>query len=381
MSGLYFHWPFCLSKCPYCDFNSHTSEAVDHAHWRRAMLAELEHGAANMDRPDGPVDAIFFGGGTPSLMEPATVAALLERAEALFGFTAAVEITLEANPGTVDAARFRDLRAAGINRLSLGIQSLEDASLTFLERRHDAAEAKRAIAEAAVIFPRFSFDLIYARPGQTPHAWRRELREALGMAGGHLSLYQLTIEQGTRFFTQHGRGEFAIPDEDTAVALWDVTQEETARVGLLPYEISNHAQPGQSCRHNLDVWQGGAYLGIGPGAHGRVVCNGVTHAVRRHRAPALWLAAVDKNGHGTREDEALTPQQRAEEMLLMGLRLSEGIDPARFEARSGVALEACFDSAVLHSLRADGWIEPTGALRVTPAGRLCLNSILASLVR
>ena len=379
MAGLYFHWPFCLSKCPYCDFNSHPVGEVDHAAWRHALLAELEYGAATMDA-EGPVDAVFFGGGTPSLMEPATVAALLERAESLFGFTPTMEITLEANPGTVDAARFRDLRAAGINRLSLGIQSLEDDSLKFLERRHNAAEAKRAIREAAAIFPRRSFDLIYARPGQTADAWRRELREAIDLAGGHLSLYQLTIEQGTRFFADHARGAFTIPDEDRAVDLWQVTQEETERAGLLAYEISNHARSGEECRHNVDVWEGGSYLGIGPGAHGRVRRNGVTYAVRRHRAPELWLKAVQNAGHGTREEAALTPDERAEELLLLGLRLTNGIDRDIFYERCGRKLEDVIDPAALTALQAEGWIEPQGRLRTTPAGRLCLNTVINSLI-
>lgn len=379
MAGLYFHWPFCLSKCPYCDFNSHPVGEVDHAAWRQALLAELDYGAATMDA-EGPVDAVFFGGGTPSLMEPATVAALLERAESLFGFTPTVEITLEANPGTVDAARFRDLRAAGINRLSLGIQSLDDDSLKFLERRHSAAEAKRAIVEAAAIFPRRSFDLIYARPGQTAEAWRRELREAIALAGGHLSLYQLTIEQGTRFFADHARGAFAIPDEDRAVDLWEVTQEETARAGLLAYEISNHARPGEECRHNVDVWEGGSYLGIGPGAHGRIRRNGVTYAVRRHRAPELWLKAAQNVGHGTREDVALTPDERAEELLLLGLRLTKGIDADVFYERCGRKLNDVIDSTALATLKTEGWIEPHGRLRTTNAGRLCLNTVIKSLI-
>ncbi|HLO76499.1 MAG TPA: radical SAM family heme chaperone HemW, partial [Magnetospirillum sp.] len=293
--GIYIHWPFCLSKCPYCDFNSHVAASIDQPRWRAALLAELEHFA--QAKPGATVTSIFFGGGTPSLMEPATAGALIERVAALWPTAPGLEITMEANPSTVEAGRFRDFRAAGVGRLSLGVQALDDQSLKFLGRRHDAGEALAALGVAGRLFPRFSFDLIYARPGQSPAAWRAELARALSLAGDHLSMYQLTIEDGTAFAPAHARGDFELPSEDDQAAMFEITQELTAAAGLPAYEVSNHARPGGECRHNLTYWLGGDYVGVGPGAHGRL--NG--QALRQHRAPDIWLERVESHGHATQD--------------------------------------------------------------------------------
>lgn len=377
--ALYIHWPFCLSKCPYCDFNSHVAARIDQDRWREALLRELDRGAARVGRRR--LTSIFFGGGTPSLMDPATTAALIDRATALFEAAGDIEITLEANPGAVDRDRFRGFRAAGVNRVSLGVQSLHEDALRFLERRHDATEARRAVEAAQALFPRSSFDLIYARPGQAPEAWRGELRAALALAGEHLSLYQLTIEDGTRFAADFRRGAFALPDDDNAIALWDVTQEETTRAGLPRYEVSNHARPGAESRHNMTYWQGGDYLGIGPGAHGRLTLQGNTHATRQHRAPEVWLRLSEAEGGATREDTVLTARERQEELVLMGLRTTAGIDPARFAALAGGAtLEDAVDAHALGWLREEGLVAGGWPLRVTSKGVLCLNSVISALL-
>jgi len=365
--GVYIHWPFCLSKCPYCDFNSHVAGAIDHQRWRRALLAEC----AWFRRQTGPatVTSIFFGGGTPSLMDPATTAALIEAVAAHWPVDPNVEITLEANPSTAEAGRFRDFRAAGVGRLSLGVQALDEAALRFLGRRHDLGEALHALDLARNTFPRFSFDLIYARPGQSVAAWRAELGRALKMAGDHLSLYQLTIEDGTAFAPAHGRGDFHLPDEDAAAAMFEATQEMAEAAGLPAYEISNHARPGAECRHNLTYWLGGDYVGIGPGAHGRIGGE----AWRQHRAPETWLAAVERDGHGTRERLALDPATRGEELVMMGLRLTRGV--AWAIARDVV------DAAGLARMEDGGFVARTGdRLRVTPKGRLVLNAVTAELL-
>src|SRR4051812_20125100 len=325
--ALYLHWPFCLAKCPYCDFNSHVREAVDQARWQAALRRELATEAARVGRR--PLASIFFGGGTPSLMDPATAAALIADARALFEAPDDLEITLEANPTSVEAAKLREFRAAGVNRLSLGIQALDGAALRFLGRRHSAAEAVAALELGRATFPRLSFDLIYARPGQPEAAWRAELRQALALAADHLSLYQLTIEPGTRFATEYARGAFTLPDADEAARLYWATVEEAQHFGLTPYEVSNYAQSGAESRHNLVYWRYGDYLGIGPGAHQRLSLDGALLAARRHRAPEEWLARVERDGHARVEEEPLAPQDRAREALLMGLRLAEGIDPAR----------------------------------------------------
>ena len=292
--ALYVHWPFCLSKCPYCDFNSHVRERVDHGRWRDALLRELRREAGRAGRRR--LQSIFFGGGTPSLMEPDTVAALVADARALFDASAELEVTLEANPTSVERGRLAAFREAGVNRLSLGVQSLDEEALRFLGRRHDAAEAVAALEAARALFPRLSFDLIYARPGQAEAAWRAELRRALALAADHLSLYQLTIEPGTRFATEHARGAFALPADDDAARLYAATAEEAERFGLLPYEVSNYARPGAESRHNLQYWRYGDYLGIGPGAHQRLSLGGALLAARRHRAPEAWLRGWSATG-------------------------------------------------------------------------------------
>ena len=377
--AIYLHWPFCQSKCPYCDFNSHVREAVDEERWRGALLAELDHYAA--ETSGWALTSVFFGGGTPSLMAPRTVGALIERIARNWPLTPEVEITLEANPGSVEAAKFAGLASAGINRLSLGVQALNDADLRFLGRRHDVGEALAAMELARRHFPRWSFDLIYARPGQTVAAWDAELDRALELAGKHLSVYQLTIEANTVFEGAHRRGEFALPPEETAEALFEFTQERLAAAGLPAYEISNHARPGAECRHNLVYWQGGDYLGIGPGAHGRLTLEGQRFATRQHRAPEAWLAQVEAAGHATRERKPLSLEDRREELLMMGLRLTEGISRARFRAALGEEIEASLDPARLARLVDGGFLVLDAAgLRTTPAGRLRLNAVLAALV-
>lgn len=377
--GLYVHWPFCRSKCPYCDFNSHVREGIDQARWRAALLCELDHyGGQTRGRV---LTSLFFGGGTPSLMEPATVAAIIERAALHWRLDPAVEITLEANPTSVEARRLAAFRAAGVNRVSLGVQSLEDAALRFLGRGHDAAEARAAVALAARHFDRFSFDLIYARPGQSPAGWRTELGEALALAGGHLSVYQLTIEPGTAFAAAQRRGALATADEETAAALYELTQEVLAAAGLPAYEVSNHARPGEECRHNLTYWRCGDYVGVGPGAHGRLALDGRTWALRQHRAPEAWLAAVERAGHATRERRALSSTERLAETLMMGLRLAEGVPLARLAAAAGAPAEAALDAAALARLTAAGFLTLDGErLAATPAGRQRLDAVLAALL-
>jgi len=376
--GIYLHWPFCRSKCPYCDFNSHVREQIDQARWCRALLAELDHYASST--AGRPLDSIFFGGGTPSLMPPSTVAALLEHVARHWPLGQDVEITLEANPTSVEAANFAALAAAGVNRISLGVQSLDDSALRFLGRGHDAAEALAALEVARGHFRRFSFDLIYARPGQTARSWLAELDRALDFAGELLSVYQLTIEANTAFEGAHRRGEFAMPGEETGAELFEITQARLEEAGLPAYEISNHARLGAACRHNLVYWQGGDYLGIGPGAHGRLTEGGRRFATRQHRAPEAWLAEVEANGHATRERRALTPLERQEELLLMGLRLTAGIARARFRQALGREIEEALPPERLAGLVAGGFVElDEQGLRATPAGRQRLNAVLEAL--
>jgi putative oxygen-independent coproporphyrinogen III oxidase len=381
--ALYIHWPFCLSKCPYCDFNSHVRERVDHGRWRDALLRELRREAERAGRR--PLVSIFFGGGTPSLMEPGTVAALVAEARTLFGAAGGeLEVTLEANPTSVERGRLAAFREAGVNRLSLGVQSLDEAALRFLGRRHDAAEAVAALEAARALFPRLSFDLIYARPGQAEAAWRDELRRALALAADHLSLYQLTIEPGTRFATEHARGAFALPADDDAARLYTATAEEAERFGLLPYEVSNYARPGAESRHNLQYWRYGDYLGIGPGAHQRLSVGGALLAARRHRAPEEWLARVERDGHAITAEEALAPPDRMREALLMGLRLAEGVDTMRLEARCGMRFADAVDEAMLAACVEEGYLEWAGGggrLRATAEGRLRLDAMLPVLLR
>jgi len=377
--GIYVHWPFCQSKCPYCDFNSHVRESIDQDRWRAGFLAEIDHYAARV--PGRTVTSIFFGGGTPSLMAPATAAAVVDRIAERWPVASDLEITLEANPGSVEAARFADLAAAGINRVSLGVQALDDRALAFLGRRHDAAEALAALAVAQRHFGRVSFDLIYARPGQGVGDWRAELDRALAHGTEHLSVYQLTIEPGTRFATLAERGELDLPDEDTQAALYEATQESLDRAGLPAYEISNHARPGAECRHNLTYWRYGDYVGIGPGAHGRLTIAGQKLATRAHRAPEIWLERVEAQGHGAHEDAPVGPVERRDEMLMMGLRLAEGVSPARLRAEFGQDLAQTVDPDRLARLVRAGFLALDDArLAATEAGRQRLNAVLSSLL-
>ncbi len=373
--ALYIHWPFCLKKCPYCDFNSHVRASVDADGWRAALLADMAHEAAATRGQ--PVGSIFFGGGTPSLMPPALVAALIDQAARHWTLAPGAEITLEANPSSVEAARFADLALAGVNRVSLGLQSLDDGALRFLGRLHDAAEGLAALDVAQRRFARTSFDLIYARPGQTPGEWDDELARALALGSGHLSLYQLTIEPGTRFATDVRQQRFAPLDEDRSADLFALTREATAAAGLPAYEISNHARHGEESRHNLTYWRYGDYVGIGPGAHGRR--GGV--ATRRHRKPENYLAAVADHGHGIAEQASLAAREQAAEALLMGLRLREGIDRDSLARRFGLPRDSLLDRRRLALYRDLGFVAEDGArLRVTESGMLLLDALLAELV-
>jgi oxygen-independent coproporphyrinogen-3 oxidase len=374
--GVYVHWPFCLSKCPYCDFNSHVRHAaIDEDRFGGAFAREIETTAARV--PGRQVSSIFLGGGTPSLMQPKTVGAILDAIGQHWQVADDVEVTLEANPTSVEATRFAGYRAAGVNRVSLGVQALDDASLKELGRLHTAREALDAVAIARKSFARYSFDLIYARPDQRLDAWAGELELAIKEAAEHLSLYQLTIEEGTPFFGLHEAGKLKTPDEALARALYDVTQEVCDRHGLPAYEISNHARKGAECRHNLVYWRGDEYAGIGPGAHGRLDINGVRHATATEKRPEAWLMRVEANGHGVITDDVLTRTERADEFLLMGLRLAEGIDPKRYAALAGRPL----DPRRIALLREEGAIvvDTDGRLRVTQAGFPVLDAVVADL--
>lgn len=374
--GVYVHWPFCLSKCPYCDFNSHVRHApIDEERFVRAFTREIESTAA---RARGrTVSSVFLGGGTPSLMRPQTVGAILDAIGKHWGVADDVEVTLEANPTSVEATRFRGYRTAGVNRVSLGVQALDDSSLKALGRLHSAREALEAVAIARSVFDRYSFDLIYARPEQTPVMWADELRRAILEAAEHLSLYQLTIEEGTPFFGLHAAGKLKTPDETTARILYDLTQEICAHHGLPAYEISNHARPGAECRHNLVYWRGQEYAGIGPGAHGRLDIDGNRHAIATEKRPEAWLMRVEAIGHGIVADDMLNSEERADEFLLMGLRLREGIDPQRYAALSGRPL----DPRRIAILRDEGaiMISTDGRLRVTQDGFPVLDAVVADL--
>jgi oxygen-independent coproporphyrinogen-3 oxidase len=383
--GVYVHWPFCVSKCPYCDFNSHVRDTVDQARWRDALVAELGHYAKST--PGRVVDSVFFGGGTPSLMPPATIAAAISAIRDLWPVADDVEITMEANPTSVEAARFHAARAAGVNRVSLGVQALDPQSLRFLGRAHSTDEALAAIATARDVFARYSFDLIYARPGQTPAAWRAELTRALDLAGEHLSLYQLTLERGTRFWQDHARGAFRMPDEDTAAALYEETNALMVARGLPPYEISNYAQSGAACRHNLIYWRYEDYVGIGPGAHGRFAVDRADsargkRATRQASGPEAWLERVEEQGHATAEDRIVDADEMPGEALMMGLRLVEGIDRQRFRALTGCDPVAAVDARALSSLIEGGFLAlDEASLRATDAGRQRLDAVLARLLR
>ncbi len=376
--AIYVHWPFCRSKCPYCDFNSHVRERIDEAAWGEALLAELDHYAALT--PGRTVTSVFFGGGTPSLMAPDTARRVLERIATHWALADDAEITLEANPNSAEAGRFAAFRAAGVNRVSIGVQALDDAGLRALGRLHDAAEARAAIAAAARHFDRFSFDLIYARPDQTMSAWTAELREALAMAGDHLSVYQLTIEPGTAFHAAFARGELVLPGDEDGAALFEATQDLLDAAGLPAYEISNHARAGGECRHNLVYWRYEDYVGVGPGAHGRLTQNSRKIATRQEKAPETWIARVRAQGHATAEQRDIPAREAAEEALMMGLRLSEGIDAARFKRETGLPLDAAIDAGRLARLIEGGFAARHGAvLRATRQGRRVLNRVIAEL--
>jgi oxygen-independent coproporphyrinogen-3 oxidase len=369
------HWPFCASKCPYCDFNSHVRHGpVDQERFLAAFRREIGHTAARI--PGRMVTSVFFGGGTPSLMRPETVGAILDAIGGAWSVDPDAEVTLEANPTSVEAGRFRGYRQAGINRVSLGVQALNDPDLRRLGRMHSVEEALAAVRIAASIFERHSFDLIYARPGQTPQAWGAELEQAIGHAVEHLSLYQLTIEPGTWFERLHAAGKIAVPDEETGRALYDVTQEVCEKHGLPAYEISNHARPGAESRHNLLYWRYGEYAGIGPGAHGRLVTGNARLATSTEKHPETWLERVERDGHGIVEEEVLTAEAEGDEFLLMGLRLKEGIDARRYEAFAGRSLK----ESRVRNLAEEGLIRLDGArLAVTPKGFPVLNAVIAEL--
>jgi putative oxygen-independent coproporphyrinogen III oxidase len=373
--GVYVHWPFCASKCPYCDFNSHVRAGIDEGRFFGAYRRELRHWAERA--PNRTVASIFFGGGTPSLMSPATVAGILDDIAGLWTLSPAAEITLEANPSSVEAARFREFRQAGVNRVSLGVQSLVEADLRALGRLHTVAEALTAIDVSRDTFERSSFDLIYARPGQTLQAWEGELARALKLAGRHLSLYQLTIEAGTPFAELHARGKLVVPDGEAAHDFYELTQDMCEGAGLPAYEISNHAAPGQECRHNLVYWRYGEYAGIGPGAHGRIVVDGTRRATAAERQPERWVARVEAEGHGLAEDVSLGLAEQADEALLMGLRLSEGLDLHRLAHLTGLAPAR----QAVDALVASGHVERLGPsrLRATRQGRIVLNPVVLRL--
>ena len=370
--ALYVHWPFCVSKCPYCDFNSHVRSAIDQEAWRDALLADLAHEARLL--PGRTLTSIFFGGGTPSLMDPATVASVIDSARELWPAAGDIEITLEANPNSVEAARFDDLAAAGVNRLSLGLQSFDDDALAFLGRAHSAREGLEALAIAQRHFERVSFDLIYALPEETEDKWTAMLAQALSLGTSHLSLYQLTIEPGTRFASMVQRRDFEPLDADRAAALYELTDAMTSAAGLPAYEISNHARSGQESRHNLTYWRYGDYAGIGPGAHGRRLSMRTV----RHRKPENFLSAIARNGHGIAEEDTLLPVQAGDEALVMGLRLAEGIDAEALAQRFG--LDSIVDWERVERLVASGHLTREGAAIATTAkGRLLLDRILGEI--
>ncbi len=377
--ALYVHWPFCLSLCPYCDFNSHVRDTIDQGAWRDGLLRELEHYAARV--PGRRLTSIFFGGGTPSLMPPETARAIITRAQELFTHDPELEITLEANPTSAEQAALAGFADAGVNRLSLGVQALDDAALSALGRTHAVSEARTAIATAADIFERFSFDLMYARPGQTPDAWMRELDSALALTRGHLSVYQLTIEAGTPFFLAQARGDLQLPDEAEGAAMFEQTQDALAAAGLPAYEISNHAAPGQESRHNLTYWHYRDYVGVGPGAHGRITIDGQIRATRQHRAPEIWLERTLQAGHATQDDAVLPHETLTAELVMMGLRLAAGIDAGEFTQRIGISPGETFPPATIDRLVDAGYLDwREDGFGATAAGRQRLNAVVDALL-
>jgi putative oxygen-independent coproporphyrinogen III oxidase len=374
--GVYLHWPFCAAKCPYCDFNSHVRhKPVDQNRFVDAFRQEIAYTAGMTGAKT--VTSIFIGGGTPSLMDPSTVGAILDTVARNWHVPDGIEITLEANPSSVEATRFRGYRDAGVNRVSMGVQALNDADLKVLGRLHDVEDALKAIRLARETFPRLSFDLIYARPNQTVAAWEAELKQAIGYAVDHLSLYQLTIEEGTPFYALHKAGKLIVPDGDLSAELYEATQAITGEAGMPAYEVSNHARPGAESRHNLTYWRYGDYAGIGAGAHGRLTLNSTRIATATERMPERWLEMVEARGAAHVEIEELEPEEQADELLLMGLRLTEGIEVSRWQALSGRP----FDSARERDLIANGFLERLGndRIRCTPAGMLILDAVVADL--
>ncbi len=373
------HWPFCLAKCPYCDFNSHVRDVIPHDRFTAALRQELAHDAARTGRRS--LRSIFFGGGTPSLMHPETVALIIQ--DALHHFDAApdLEITLEANPTSVEREKLAGFAQAGVNRISLGIQSLNEDSLRFLGREHSAGQAVQALETARALFPRLSFDLIYARPGQSLSAWETELREALALASDHLSLYQLTIEQGTKFEALYRQGRFTLPEGDEAARLYEKTAEIAGLFGMRDYEISNYARPGAESRHNLTYWRYQDYIGIGPGAHGRLTLDSTLLATRRHRAPEIWADRVEQRGSGSTEETPLSSEERGREALLMGLRLREGIDLDWFATRTGRQLAECVDPMIFEAAQEENYLSlQDNRLIATDEGRVRLEALLGALV-
>jgi putative oxygen-independent coproporphyrinogen III oxidase len=377
--AVYIHWPFCASKCPYCDFNSHVSDRIEPDAWARAYVDDLRY-ARDLVGPRH-VKSMFFGGGTPSLMPPHIPATIIQTVRDLWAVDDHIEITLEANPTSIEADKFKGFRDAGINRVSVGIQSLNDADLKFLGRAHSATDARRALDIAASTFDRFTFDLIYARPNQTPEMWAQELSDALKIAGDHLSLYQLTIEEGTPFYTRHARGEFQIPDENMAAELYSLTDDMMTAVGRPAYEVSNYARPNQESRHNLAYWQYDDYVGIGPGAHGRITLNGVKYATRAHRAPEAWLDLVRSSGNGLHPFTVVPSSERGTESIMMGLRLTRGFDLNKITAETGRAWGCIIHPERLAAMIQSGDVIQTGTkIQATLAGRLRLNQLLAYLL-
>ena len=375
--AIYIHWPFCKSKCPYCDFNSHVAEQIVAERWQAAYLKEIKYFAARVGKRE--VGSIFFGGGTPSLMPVDLVKAMIDTLGEYFTFTADIEITLEMNPTSIEAEKLYGFKAAGVNRVSVGIQSLRAKDLKFLGRQHSAEEALAALQTARDIFPNYSFDLIYARPGQTLEAWQQELEEALEFVGPHFSLYQLTIEKGTPFYAAYQRGEFALPDEEVAAEMYELTEAMLKAKGLLAYEVSNYARPGLECRHNLTYWHYGEYIGIGPGAHGRI--GFPRSATMMIHGPEAWLKNVEEKNHGLQSDVVITPQEIKEEAVMMGLRLASGIDVARFKTATGLDLWSCLDAKKLKVCAEEGLIKYTSKnLCPTPKGRMLLSSLTALLL-
>lgn len=377
--GIYIHWPFCASKCPYCDFNSHVAETIDHAAWRNAYSKEIDY-YANLTK-GRTVTSIFFGGGTPSLMEPETVGQIISDIQKHWRISNDCEITLEANPTSVEIEKFKAFRMAGVNRVSMGVQSFVPKDLAFLGRKHDAGEARRAIEVAAQVFDRYSFDLIYARPDQSVSAWENELLAALPLVRDHISLYQLTIEKGTPFYMQHARGDFKIPDEELAGDLYEVTQSIMAAHGMPAYEVSNHAKAGAESMHNLTYWRYTDYVGVGPGAHGRITVEGHKNATRGHKSPDIWLSRVAEHGRGSHDFEKLSSRDRLVECLMMGLRLHEGVPVERLEHEGRDTFDKLIDPSRIKILMGEGLLEFDGkTIRATPQGRQRLNGLLSYLL-